>query len=35
MIKIRNHLATLKTGDLIKAPILRAGKIVGLIGVVP
>jgi serine protease Do len=35
MMKIRDHLATLKTGEPLTATILRAGKVIELKGVVP
>jgi len=35
MVKVRDHLATLKPGSPLKATILRAGKVVELTGVVP
>ena len=35
MVKIRDHLATLKTGDAIKAVILRTGRVIELTGTVP
>jgi len=35
MVKVRDHLATLKKGDPIKATILRAGKVIELSGTVP
>jgi serine protease Do len=35
MAKIRDHLATMKSGEPLKATILRAGKVIELSGVVP
>jgi S1-C subfamily serine protease len=35
MIKVRDHLGTLKSGSPLKATVLRAGKVVELTGVVP
>ena len=35
MVKIRDHLATLKSGEAIKAVILRTGRVIGLTGMVP
>ena len=33
--KVRDHLATLKPGDQIKAVILRAGRVIELTGTAP
>ena len=35
MAEIRDHLATMKTGEQLTATILRAGKVIELKGVVP
>jgi len=35
MMKIRDHLATLKTGEPLTATVLRAGRVIELKGVVP
>jgi len=35
MMKVRDHLATMKSGEALKATILRKGKVIELTGVVP
>ena len=35
MMKVRDHLATLKSGEPLKVTVLRAGKVIELTGVVP
>ena len=35
MMKVRDHLATLKSGEPLKVTVLRAGKVIQLTGVVP
>jgi S1-C subfamily serine protease len=35
MAKIRDHLATMRSGDSLKATVLRAGEVIDLTGVVP